>query len=123
MKSSEHNGSSSVETAAANPRLEFQPGNPGSSRPKLGLWMVVLLILFVLGVIAGVIPRWQHRQALVAQTQAMAIPTVNVISALPGKATAALTLPAEVKAVVEAPIYARASGFLKRWYVDIGAQI
>ena len=53
----------------------------------------------------------------------MVIPTVNVISPEPGKTSTMLTLPAEVKAVVEAPIYARASGFLKRWYVDIGAQV
>ena len=51
------------------------------------------------------------------------MPTVNVVCAVPGKATASLTLPAEVKAFVEAPIYARASGFLKQWRVDIGARV
>jgi RND family efflux transporter MFP subunit len=34
-----------------------------------------------------------------------------------------LELPAEVRAFVEAPIYARASGYLKRWLVDIGAEV
>jgi RND family efflux transporter MFP subunit len=48
---------------------------------------------------------------------------VNVISPVPGKATAALTLPAEVKAFVEAPIYARANGYVTNWYADIGAQV
>jgi membrane fusion protein (multidrug efflux system) len=123
MNLSEHNGSASVETSATTPRVKLQPGNAGSPRPKLGRWAFVIIILFVLGVIAGLIPRWWDRQALANETRAMAIPTVNVIFAVPGKATASLTLPAEVKAVVEAPIYARASGFLKRWYVDIGAQV
>jgi RND family efflux transporter MFP subunit len=32
-------------------------------------------------------------------------------------------LPAEIAAYVEAPIYARASGYLKRWLVDIGDHV
>jgi RND family efflux transporter MFP subunit len=48
---------------------------------------------------------------------------VAVVSPIPGKAAAGLPLPAEVKALVESPIYARASGYLKRWLVDIGAKV
>ena len=46
-----------------------------------------------------------------------------MVSPVPGKAAAGLTLPAEVKPLVEAPIYARTSGYLKRYLVDIGAQV
>jgi RND family efflux transporter MFP subunit len=35
----------------------------------------------------------------------------------------ALTLPASVQAYTEAPIYARTSGYLKKWYFDIGAKV
>src|SRR5580658_4160979 len=34
-----------------------------------------------------------------------------------------LVLPANVQAFVEAPIYARTHGYLKRWYFDIGAHV
>lgn len=34
-----------------------------------------------------------------------------------------LVLPANVQAYVEAPIYARTHGYLKRWYFDIGAHV
>jgi RND family efflux transporter MFP subunit len=34
-----------------------------------------------------------------------------------------LVLPANIQAFVEAPIYARTHGYLKRWYFDIGAHV
>jgi len=34
-----------------------------------------------------------------------------------------LVLPANVQAFVEAPIYARTDGYLKKWYFDIGAHV
>jgi RND family efflux transporter MFP subunit len=34
-----------------------------------------------------------------------------------------LVLPANVQAYVEAPIYARTDGYLKKWYFDIGAHV
>jgi RND family efflux transporter MFP subunit len=34
-----------------------------------------------------------------------------------------LTLPGETKAYVEAPIYAQTSGYLKKWYFDIGSKV
>jgi RND family efflux transporter MFP subunit len=40
-----------------------------------------------------------------------------------GKTSVIPLLPAEVKAFSESPIYARASGFLKRWLVDLGGEV
>ena len=84
---------------------------------------LLIVLLLVIAVIVGAIPRWLHRNALVKETRELSIRMVEVLHAVPGKATSALTLPAEVKAFVEAPIYARASGFVKKWYVDIGAPV
>jgi membrane fusion protein, multidrug efflux system len=83
----------------------------------------VAVVLVVVGVVAGVVPRWLHRTALRAETRELAIRTVSVVSPAPGKAAAGLTLPAEAKALVEAPIYARTTGYLKRYLVDIGAKV
>jgi RND family efflux transporter MFP subunit len=71
----------------------------------------------------GFIPRWRQRALLQAETKELAIQSVLVASPQPGKVSSGLMLPAEVKALVEAPIYARASGYLKRWLVDIGARV
>ena len=49
---------------------------------------------------------------------------VSVIyPAKPGGKTEELVLPANIQAFVEAPIYARTHGYLKRWYFDIGRHV
>ena len=94
-----------------------------SSGAKLRKAGIVAALLIVIGAVAGLIPRSLHRNALRAETRELAIRTVSVVLPAPGKTAAGLTLPAEAKALVEAPIYARTSGYLKRYLVDIGAQV
>lgn len=99
-------------------------GSPGSRPPaRLGLFAIVALILVVAGLAIGFFPRWTKRHALDAETRELAITTVTVVSPEPGKSVTGTFLPAEVKALIEAPIYARASGYLKKWYVDLGAKV
>ncbi len=45
---------------------------------------------------------------------------VSVISPAPGTADLSTPLPAEVQPFIQATVHARASGYLKNWYVDIG---
>lgn len=94
-----------------------------SAGAKLRHAAVIAVVLVVLGTLAGLLPRLAHRRALLAETRDLAIQTVTVVSPAPGKAALGLTLPAEVKPLLEAPIYARASGYLKRFLVDIGTQV
>jgi RND family efflux transporter MFP subunit len=74
-------------------------------------------------VIAGLIPRWRQHTELGAETLELSIPTVSVVSPKPGQPATGQALPAEVKPWAEAPIYARANGYLKRRLVDIGVQV
>ncbi|HTL55554.1 MAG TPA: efflux RND transporter periplasmic adaptor subunit [Candidatus Limnocylindrales bacterium] len=94
--------------------------NAGS---KLRHAAIAAVLLIVVAALAGLIPRWQHRAALRFETRDLAVRTVAVVSAGPGQATGDLVLPAEVKPLVDSPIYARSSGYLKRWLVDIGAEV
>jgi RND family efflux transporter MFP subunit len=94
-----------------------------SSGNKLRNAAIVAAVLIVIGAVVGLVPRSLHRTALRAETRELAIRTVSVVSPAPGKNAAGLTLPAEAKALVEAPIYARTSGYLKRYLVDIGSQV
>src|SRR5581483_6548112 len=121
MNSSDQKVSSVTE--ALPPHADLPAANGHSPPSKLGRWALVLIALVVGGVVAGLVPRWLQRRGLLVENRELAVPTVEIISAVPGKSTASLTLPAEVKAFVEAPIYARASGFLTKWYVDIGARV
>lgn len=61
--------------------------------------------------------------ALASATSDLAIQTVTVVSPSPGNSATAFVLPAEIKPLLDAPIYARASGYLTRFVVDIGAQV
>lgn len=90
---------------------------------KIWLAAAVIVVLIVTGVIAGLIPRSRLQTELAAETAKLSIPTVTVVSPKPGKSTWGMPLPAEIKPLCEAPIYARANGYLKRRLVDIGAQV
>jgi RND family efflux transporter MFP subunit len=83
----------------------------------------VVLVVIVLAVIAGLLPRWRQRAALAAEHRELSVVSVSVVSPAPNRGGGGLLLPAEIKPWIEAPIYARASGYLKRWLVDIGTKV
>ncbi|MGA2605265.1 MAG: biotin/lipoyl-binding protein, partial [Verrucomicrobiia bacterium] len=83
----------------------------------------VVGVLVVLGFLVGFIPRWRQRNLVRAETVELATPSVAVVLPQPSHAAAGLVLPAEVRPWLEAPIYSRANGYLKRWLVDIGAHV
>src|ERR1700743_1667309 len=72
---------------------------------------------------AGVILRFTADRSVAAWTDANALPVVSVINLSDGGKAGDLALPGNVQAFNSAPIYARVSGYLKKWYVDIGAKV
>jgi RND family efflux transporter MFP subunit len=101
-----------------------EPQAPGpTSSGKLRLALAVIIVLVVTGVAAGLIPRFRQQTELAAETRQLSVPTVTVVSPRPGQSTSGLPLPAEIKPWVEAPIYARANGYLKHRLVDIGTHV
>jgi membrane fusion protein (multidrug efflux system) len=100
-----------------------RPPATNGSAISLRRGALVVLVLLIGGAFAGLLPRWRLRQAVLAETRELAILTVAVVSPSPGNPTPGLTLPAEIKPLVEAPIYSRSSGYLKRYLVDIGSQV
>jgi RND family efflux transporter MFP subunit len=103
-------------------RPEPTPALPRSP-VKFSLAAVVVLALIIIGLLAGLIPRFRQQAEVGAETAELSIPTVTVISPKPGQPVTGLALSAEIKPWVEAPIYARASGYLKRRHVDIGTHV
>ena len=105
------------------------PANAAGAAPKtpppvrLMRVLFVTIVIILIGLSVGLIPRWFTHRALAQETHELAVTTVAVVSPAPGKSDFGVPLPAEVQAFVEAPIYARASGYLKRWLVDIGAPV
>jgi RND family efflux transporter MFP subunit len=57
------------------------------------------------------------------ETRDAAVPTVQVIHAAEGAAAQEIVLPGTVQPFTDAPIYARTTGYLRKWYADIGARV
>lgn len=103
---------------------QTEPNPPAEAAPThLGRFAVIAVFIIILALLIGFIPRLHAKRALAGETRELMVPNVEVISPVPGKSAAGMPLPAEIRAFVEAPIYARASGYLKRWLVDIGARV
>ena len=60
---------------------------------------------------------------LKTDTESNAFVTVATTKPLSQGGDAELSLPGSVQANTDAPIYARTSGYLKKWYVDIGTPV
>jgi len=94
------------------------------ARPRWLKTVGIVALCAAIGLAAiGVVTRVSADQKVRRWTDAEAIPTVNVISLAGGTGPQALVLPADVQAFNSAPINARVSGYLKGWYVDIGAPV
>jgi RND family efflux transporter MFP subunit len=99
------------------PKLEAAP-------PRKALFVVglVLLVLLAAGA-SSLLMRMHSSRVLADTTQQDAVPTVAVVHPTDEKPDEALVLPGTLQAFVESPIYARTSGYLLRWYKDIGSRV
>ena len=83
----------------------------------------------IVAVVALIAIAWsvhaQHRSAaaLSRQTEADEVLAVATARPQPNGSATELVLPGNLQANYEAPIYARTSVYLRRWYVDIGAKV
>jgi membrane fusion protein, multidrug efflux system len=101
---------------------------PPDSRAKisgrrLGLFALVAGVALVLVVVSGIRAREETDAKLKDWTDDQAIPTVAVIQPDAKVLNATLDVPGRLEAYSRAPIFARVSGYLKSWSVDIGARV
>lgn len=116
-ESGDVHGHSSGEASGSAP----EPRRP-SARAALIL-IAVILIAAVVAAIGGIVPRIRARAQLADQTNELAAPTVMVAKPIPGKPVDELTLPGNMYAYIDSPVYARTNGYLEKWYYDIGAHV
>ena len=84
---------------------------------------VIVAIVAIVIVVHGVLTRASENSRLRDWTDAQALPTVAVISPSNNANASGLELPGRLEAYARAPIYARVSGYVKDYKVDIGAQV
>jgi RND family efflux transporter MFP subunit len=85
--------------------------------------LVVLLVVAVLLVGWGILSRRNANTVLAERTNDLAAPSVIALSANQGAPIDSFLLPGNVTAYTDSPIYARTSGYLTKWYFDIGARV
>jgi RND family efflux transporter MFP subunit len=92
-------------------------------RRKIHRFALILLVVAVILGAWGEISRVLARASLKKETAAAAVITVLTVTPNRTSLGEELVLPGTVQAYIEAPIYARTSGYLKDWHTDIGAQV
>jgi RND family efflux transporter MFP subunit len=105
------------------------PGGParrkGPSTRLLLALAIVGVALMVAGFFAGYVPRQRREQVLAAEVRAgtESRPVVAVAEVKRSAARTNLVLPGNIQALTEAPVLARASGYLRKRYADIGDRV
>jgi multidrug efflux system membrane fusion protein len=105
------------------PSIQRPPELPPAP-PRKALFMVgvIVLILIVAGGITLFL-RMGHENALAKETERDSVPTVAVVRPQSERPDEDLVLPGSLLAYEESPIYARTSGYLVKWYKDIGSRV
>ncbi len=97
----------------------------GPSGRTLAVVVLLLAALAVAGYFLGYAPRQHREQVLAAESRATSrsLPEVNAAIVAQSSAQTSLVLPGSIEAVTEAPVLARASGYIVKRSADIGDRV
>ena len=109
----------------ARPEQEAHQGRidppPRANRSRV---IAAIALLVAIGIaIAGILVRRYQESEVTKWTNEQAVPIVATIAPKQGVKGQQISLPGDIEAWYEAPIYARVNGYLKAWYFDFGAHV
>jgi len=105
------------------PEPSADDGTDKDLHRKVRRYSLILLIVALSLAAWGEVSRVRARSSLGKETAEAAIPMVVTVTPNRTSLGEELVLPGTVQAYIEAPIYARTSGYLKGWRTDIGTQV
>ncbi len=105
------------------PTVIPEQSSPKNSRKRAVIGGLIVLGILALLIIRGVHSRAVDEQELKQSTEQAAIPSVTVTHPTGGSESQEIVLPGNTQAFTDTPIYARTSGYLKKWFFDIGAHV
>jgi membrane fusion protein, multidrug efflux system len=116
---------SPVEADAYREGEAFEPAPFRPTRRRLAWSAVAATALFACLVTVGVVPRVLHRSAMAAEEQAQeqTPARVTVVRAQRSAEASSVVLPGSVEPLQETDVYARANGYVREWFFDIGAHV
>jgi RND family efflux transporter MFP subunit len=109
-----------AQQAGVKSSLHHKPGR----RPVL-VFFAVLAVIIGAAIAAGIVPRLSRQKGLLAASQAVSErkPVVTATPARFASSKDVIDLPGDMQAMIETPIFARADGYLKKRYVDLGDHV
>jgi RND family efflux transporter MFP subunit len=113
-----------LEVATEPVRNDPVPNNAGRSFGRRAIAIAAIVAACAaLAIISGLHSRVKAQTKLREHAQASAIPYVDAVSPKAIADADEIALPGSTSAFNDTPIYARTSGYVKQWYVDIGASV
>src|SRR5271165_11641 len=114
-----------------NTHEQAQDGHHNEAAPEqkpisggMALAGVAILLLVAAGLAGwGILSRRNANTVLAERTNDLAAPSVIAVTPQQGAPVDSFVLPGNVTAYTDSPIYARTSGYLTKWYFDIGARV
>jgi RND family efflux transporter MFP subunit len=99
------------------------PKRPSGS--KIAILLFLVAAVFLVAFFVGYIPHHRRDLQVVAEANVQndALPDVTVVATKMASSMGDLVLPGNIQAVTEAPILARAEGYVQKRYVDIGDRV
>ena len=97
----------------------------GAPKRSRHTWLVAVIALAVVAAVLawGIWSRVRAGKTVAAEAAQSAITPVSVVSPKQEAPTQEITLPGNVQPFSSSPIYSRTNGYLRKWYVDIGARV
>src|SRR6266446_1560757 len=88
-------------------------------------WLLLAIVVIVVGSLlaSGIWSRVRANAQLRTETSQVAITAVSVVSPQRTTPEQEIILPGNVQPFITSPIYSRTNGYLRKWYVDIGAHV
>jgi RND family efflux transporter MFP subunit len=115
------NDSNQISVVDEVPKPSLSP-EPGSAR-RIAIVLGILAFLIAVGIVDGIHSRVEAQATLHQSAIESAIPVVAIVYPKAGTNAQEIALPGNTQAFDDTPIYARTSGYVKDWYVDIGSHV
>src|ERR1700722_15314306 len=102
---------------------EAAPEQKPISGSKAVVCIVIVLVVALVLAGLGLANRKSANTVLAQRTTELAAPSVIALVPKQGAPVDSFVLPGNVTAYTDSPIFARTSGYLTKWYFDIGARV
>jgi RND family efflux transporter MFP subunit len=89
----------------------------------LGVAGVTMFIVLVIAIILGIHARQRAESKLIETTNEAAVQDVTIVHPKESGPIDEVVLPGATQPYISSPVYARASGYLVKWYHDIGSRV